>query len=75
MEFFCFSSLRTPREARRVSRAREIRLRWTDLDGTRQEALLSGFAAICAVATVFFWRYVPETKGKSLEEIARHWLA
>lgn len=31
------------------------------------------FAAICAVATVFFWRYVPETKGKSLEEIARHW--
>jgi membrane protein implicated in regulation of membrane protease activity len=33
------------------------------------------FAAICAVATVFFWRYVPETKGKSLEEIAKHWLA
>jgi len=32
----------------RVSRAREIRLRWTGLDGTRQEALLSGFAAICA---------------------------
>jgi SP family arabinose:H+ symporter-like MFS transporter len=32
------------------------------------------FAAICAVATVFFWRCVPETKGKSLEEIARHWL-
>lgn len=32
------------------------------------------FAAICLVATLFFWRYVPETKGKSLEEIARHWL-
>lgn len=31
------------------------------------------FAAICCVATVFFWRLVPETKGKSLEEIARHW--
>lgn len=31
------------------------------------------FAAICCVATVFFWRFVPETKGKSLEEIARHW--
>ncbi len=32
------------------------------------------FAVICLVATVFFWRFVPETKGKSLEEIARHWL-
>jgi SP family arabinose:H+ symporter-like MFS transporter len=27
------------------------------------------FAAICAVATAFFWRLVPETKGKSLEQI------
>jgi len=33
------------------------------------------FAAICAVATVFFWRLVPETKGRSLEEIERHWSA
>jgi SP family arabinose:H+ symporter-like MFS transporter len=32
------------------------------------------FAVICLVATVFFWRFVPETKGKSLEEITRHWL-
>jgi SP family arabinose:H+ symporter-like MFS transporter len=32
------------------------------------------FAAICLVATVFFWLLVPETKGKSLEEITRHWL-
>jgi SP family arabinose:H+ symporter-like MFS transporter len=31
------------------------------------------FAAICAVATWFFWRRVPETKGRSLEEIARSW--
>ena len=31
------------------------------------------FAGICLVATLFFWRFVPETKGKSLEEIAKHW--
>ncbi len=31
------------------------------------------FAAICAVATLFFWRYVPETKGRSLEEIEAFW--
>lgn len=27
------------------------------------------FGAICLIATLFFWKYVPETKGKSLEEI------
>jgi len=32
------------------------------------------FAAICAVATVFFWRFVPETKGKSLEQIEQMWI-
>jgi MFS transporter, SP family, arabinose:H+ symporter len=32
------------------------------------------FAAICFVATIFFWTIVPETKGKSLEEIERHWM-
>ena len=30
---------------------------------------------ICLVATIFFWKFVPETKGKSLEEIEAHWLA
>jgi len=33
------------------------------------------FAGICAVATVFFWRLVPETKGKSLEEIEGFWVS
>ncbi len=33
------------------------------------------FAAICAVATLFFWRFVPETKGKSLEQIEHMWLS
>lgn len=31
-----------------ITRATEIRLRWTDLDGMPQEETLSGFAAICA---------------------------
>jgi SP family arabinose:H+ symporter-like MFS transporter len=32
------------------------------------------FAVICIVATLFFWKLVPETKGKTLEEIEQHWL-
>ena len=31
------------------------------------------FAGFCLVATVFFHRLIPETKGKSLEEIERYW--
>ena len=31
------------------------------------------FATTCLIATLFFWRLVPETKGKSLEEIERFW--
>ena len=32
------------------------------------------FAGVCCVATLFFWWCVPETKGKSLEEIEAYWL-
>jgi len=31
------------------------------------------FAVVCAAAYLFGWRVVPETKGKSLEEVARSW--
>lgn len=31
------------------------------------------YAFFCAVSVVFVWRYVPETKGKTLEEIERSW--
>ncbi len=31
------------------------------------------YASFCALSVVFLWRYVPETKGKSLEEIERSW--
>jgi SP family xylose:H+ symportor-like MFS transporter len=32
------------------------------------------YGALCVVLVLFIWRYVPETKGKSLEEIEKHWL-
>ena len=32
------------------------------------------YAALCAVSVVFVWRFVPETKGKTLEEIERSWM-
>jgi SP family arabinose:H+ symporter-like MFS transporter len=31
------------------------------------------FSGTCLIATLFFYRYVPETKGKSLEEIEKYW--
>jgi SP family xylose:H+ symportor-like MFS transporter len=31
------------------------------------------YAVFCAVLVLFVWRAVPETKGKTLEEIEKHW--
>ena len=31
------------------------------------------FAAFCVITIVFVWRMVPETKGKSLEELESFW--
>jgi SP family xylose:H+ symportor-like MFS transporter len=31
------------------------------------------YGLMCIFAFVFVWKWVPETKGKSLEEIEKHW--
>lgn len=31
------------------------------------------YGVICIIAAIFVWRLVPETKGKSLEDISRYW--
>ncbi len=31
------------------------------------------YGIICVVATIFVWRLVPETKGKTLEDMTHHW--
>ena len=31
------------------------------------------FAGVCVFAYWFCWKWVPETKGRTLEEIARSW--
>lgn len=32
------------------------------------------YGVLCAVEVLFVWRWIPETKGKSLEEIERMWI-
>jgi SP family xylose:H+ symportor-like MFS transporter len=31
------------------------------------------FASVCVIAILFIWRLVPETKGKTLEEMEQLW--
>ncbi len=35
--------------------------------------VLSVLAGLAVVGTLFFWKFVPETKGRSLEEIEKIW--
>lgn len=31
------------------------------------------YGAICIIAAIFVWKLVPETKGKTLEDMTRLW--
>jgi sugar porter (SP) family MFS transporter len=45
----------------------------TLVDRIGQSAVFWAYAALSALAFVFTWSYVPETKGKTLEQIQAHW--
>jgi len=32
------------------------------------------YGVLCVVSVIFVWAFVPETKGKTLEEIEKHWM-
>ena len=32
------------------------------------------YGTLCVVSVIFVWAFVPETKGKTLEEIEKHWM-
>jgi peptide deformylase len=60
-----------------VSRATQIRLGWTGLDGVRREALLEGFAAICAQheydhldGILTLDRLTPEARAAAVAQVA-----
>ena len=41
--------------------------------GIGESATFFLFAAMCVLGFIFVWRYVPETRGRSLEEIQEMW--
>jgi sugar porter (SP) family MFS transporter len=45
----------------------------TIVDEIGEAATFFGFAALCVVTYVFVFRFVPETSGRSLEEIQEDW--
>ena len=42
-------------------------------DSIGESATFFLFAAMCVLGFIFVWRYVPETRGRSLEEIQEMW--
>ncbi len=45
----------------------------TLVDGLGEPGTFTLFAIICAAAFIFVWRLLPETKGRSLDDIQRMW--
>jgi hypothetical protein len=45
------------------------------VDAIGESATFLIFAIMCVVSVLFIDRYVPETKGRSLEEIQEDWTA
>jgi SP family galactose:H+ symporter-like MFS transporter len=45
----------------------------TVVDGIGESATFFILAGMCVLAYAFIWRYVPETKGRSLEQIQAQW--
>jgi len=43
------------------------------MEHLHQAAPFSLYAVFCVISVWFVWRFVPETKGRSLEEIERYW--
>lgn len=68
--------LSIPGPVTEISRASEIRMRWTDALGARHEAMLTGFAAICAQheydhldGVLTLDRLAPENRARAEAEV------